>query len=439
MEAKSEARVWTQPKMAALLILGISSGMPLNLINKDLQAWMTVENVSLATVGAVSLLSLPYSFKWLWAPLLDRYVPPFFGRRRGWIVIAQALLMVATFWMSLHDPQRALFIIFVNAVVIAFLSATQDVVLDAYRTDVLSDREMGAGAALFTLGYRIALLITAGFAFMLADKLSWPTVYVLMAALFIPLMITTWRSPEPRLQVPAPKSLGEAVVKPFQDFFTRAGAMRAVIVLIFIVIYKLPEYLAQNMATPFLLKLGFSQAEIGATQGVIGLIAVIVGALAGGAAVAKIGINKSLWSFAILGAASNLMFYLLAHAGQNHTLLVLAVIVENFCLGLVNGVFVAFLMSMCNVQFSATQYALLSSLMGASRDILVSPAGKIAEITGFATFFLLALAMVIPGLLLLPFIAPWGRQVPTMAAVHTGETVPASKASTAAVKTGEKK
>lgn len=427
-QKRSAAQVWTQPKMFALLLLGFSSGLPLFLTSKTLQAWMTVEKVDLTTIGMMSLVALPYSLKFLWAPLLDRYIPPIFGRRRGWIFLAQIALLIAIVVMSLHDPRRGLQMIALNAVIIAFLSATQDVAIDAYRTDVLDDKEMGAGAAIWVLGYRIALLITGGLAFVLADRMSWPTVYILMGLLMLPAMITTWRAPEPVLHDKPPKSLGEAVRLPFQEFFQRAGTFKAIVVLVFIVLYKLPEYLAQNMATPFLLQIGFSQAEIGATQGVIGMIATIVGTLAGGAAVAKIGINKSLWVFAILGAAANILFYALAIVGKNHGLLVTAVVVENFCLGLVNGVFVAFLMSMCNMRFSATQFALLSSLMSASRDILVAPAGGVAEAVGWPTFFLIALATVVPSLFLLPIFAPWSKDVPTIAAEHTGETVSADEA-----------
>lgn len=435
---RSAVRVWTQPKMAALIVLGFSSGLPLYLTSKTLQAWMTVEGVDLTTIGAMSLVALPYSLKFIWAPLLDRFVPPIFGRRRGWIFISQVALLLAIIWMSFHDPRRGLQIVAINAILIAFFSATQDVAVDAYRTDVLDDNEMGAGAAVWVLGYRIALLITGGLALVLADHISWPTIYVLMALLVIPGMIGTWRAPEPVLHDAPPKSMTDAVRLPFQEFFQRAGPMRAIIVLVFIVLYKLPEYLAQNMATPFMLKIGFSQGEIGAVQGVIGLIATIAGTLAGGAAVAKIGINKSLWVFAILGAAANLMFYSLALVGKNHALLLASVIVENFCLGLVNGVFVAFLMSMCNVRFSATQFALLSSLMGASRDILVAPAGGIAEAVGWPTFFLISLATVIPSMMLLPFFAPWNKNSPTIAATHTGETIPADQANEA-IRTGDKK
>lgn len=418
----SMANVWTQPKMLALVLLGFSSGLPLFLTSKALQAWMTLEKVDLTTIGAFSLVALPYSLKFIWAPLVDRYVPPFLGRRRGWVIVAQLALMLAIAAMSLHDPQRGLQMLALNAVLIAFLSATQDVALDAYRTDVLSDKEMGAGAAIFVLGYRLALLLVGGAGLAFADRLSWPVVYLMMAALMGLSMIVTWRSPEPVMRDKPPQSLGAAIKLPFRDFFTRAGPVRAILVLFFIVIYKLPEYMAQNMSMPFMLQLGFSQTEVGAIQGGIGLIATIVGSFFVGALVVRYGINRTLWVSGILGATSNLLFYLLAIAGKSYPWLFTSVVVENFCLGMVNGVFVAFMMSMCSPRFSATQYALLSSLMSASRDILVSPAGAIAEAVGWPNFFLIALATVLPGLALLPFFAPWNRESPLMAAQHTGET-----------------
>jgi MFS transporter, PAT family, beta-lactamase induction signal transducer AmpG len=419
-ENKSLVRIFGQPKMAALVVLGFSSGLPFFLTNKTLQGWMTHEGVDLTTIGMMSLVALPYSLKWVWAPLLDRYVPPFLGRRRGWTLITQVALMLLIAWMSFHDPKLGIQMVALNAVLIAFFSATQDVALDAYRTDVLEEHEMGAGAGIYVLGYRIALLVTGGLAFILADHLPWHSVYLLLAALMIPPMIATWRAPEPVLLDPPPKSLSDAVRLPFQDFFRRAGAGPAILILVFIVIYKLPEYMAQQMSTPFLLKAGYSQTEIGAVAGVIGLIATIFGTLAAGVAVAKIGINRSLWSFAVLGAAANFMFYLVSISAQNHALLVASVIVDNFCIGLVNGVFVAFLMSMCNPQFSATQYALLSSLMSASRDIVLAPAGAVAESVGWSNYWLISIAMVLPGLLLLPVFAPWNRENPLFAAKHTG-------------------
>jgi PAT family beta-lactamase induction signal transducer AmpG len=433
--AKGVLRVFGQPKMAALLFLGFSSGLPFILTNDILKGWLAVEKIDLATIGLFSLVALPYSFKWAWAPLIDRYIPPIFGRRRGWIFIMQVALLIAIGAMGLQDPTNALRLLSINAFMVAFFSATQDVAIDAYRADVLEDREMGAGAAIFVIGYRIALLVSGAFAFMLADRLSWPTVYIVMALLMLPGMIAAWRAPEPVFERP-PQTLADAVVLPFKDFFQRAGVFIGVAVLLFIILFKLPDYLGASLRTPFLIQTGFSETEIGAIMGGIGLGATVVGALFGGAVVARIGINRSLWIFGLLQAASNLMYYFQATVGKNNNFLVVTMIIENFCTGLVSAGFVAFLMSLCSIRFSATQYALLSSLMSASRDIVVAPFGGVAESVGWPSYFLITLAAGIPGLLLLPFFAPWNRESPLAAARHTGETVSPEEAARLAHKAG---
>ncbi|HEY8850959.1 MAG TPA: AmpG family muropeptide MFS transporter [Gemmatimonadaceae bacterium] len=424
----SPIRIFGQPKMATLLVLGFSSGLPFYLTSKTLQAWMTTAKVDLATIGFFSLVTLPYSLKFVWAPVMDRYIPPFLGRRRGWVLITQGLLLVAIAAMSLHDPRLGLKMLAVNAIAIAFFSASQDISLDAYRTDVLQDREMGAGAAVFVMGYRVALLVTGGLALYLADSISWPTVYLLLASLMLIGIIATFLAPEPALTEPPPRTIAEAVILPFREFFQRAGVGRALLVLLFIVFYKYSDSLAGSMTTPFLLKTGFSQKEVGAVFGGAGLIATIVGTLTGGAAIGKWGINRSLWVFVVFQGLSNLTYYALALSSESHAFMTTAVVVENFGLGLVTAAMTAFLMSMCDKRFTATQFALLSSLMAASRDLLVAPAGKIAESLGWPSFFLITVSMAIPPLLLLPFIAPWSRDVPIGAAPHTGETVPAKGA-----------
>ena len=424
----SALRIFGQPKMAVLLFLGFSSGLPFYLTSKTLQAWMTTAKVDLATIGFFSLVTLPYSLKFVWAPLMDRYVPPFLGRRRGWVFITQVLLLLAIAAMSLHDPRTGLKMLAINAIAIAFFSASQDISLDAYRTDVLRDREMGAGAAVFVMGYRVAMITTGALAFFLADRMSWQMVYLVLSVLMIIGIATTFVAPEPVLSDAPPKTLVDAVVLPFADFFQRAGVLRALLVLLFIVAYKYSDSLAGSMTTPFLLQAGFSQSEVGAVFLGVGVVATIVGVLVAGAVMGTLGINRSLWIFVIFQGLSNLTYYGLSLSGKNHALMVAAVVTENFGLGLVTGAMTAYLMSMCNKRFTATQFALLSSLMAASRDILVAPAGKIAESLGWPGFFLLTVTMAIPPLLLLPFIAPWSRDLPIGAAPHTGETVPAKAA-----------
>lgn len=424
----SPFRIFVQPKMATLLALGFSSGLPFYLTSKTLQAWMTTAKVDLATIGFFSLVTLPYSLKFVWAPVMDRYVPPFLGRRRGWVLITQVLLLLAIAAMSLHDPRTGLKMLAINAIAIAFFSASQDIALDAYRTDVLENREMGAGAAVFVMGYRIAMITTGALAFFLADRIAWPVVYLVLSVLMVIGIATTFVANEPVLRDAPPRTLVEAVVLPFADFFQRAGVLRALLVLLFVVAYKYSDSLAGSMTTPFLLQAGFSQSEVGAVFLGIGVVATITGVLAAGAAIGGWGLNRALWVFVIFQGLSNLTYYGLSLSGKNHAFMVAAVITENFGLGLVTGAMTAYLMSMCNKRFTATQFALLSSLMAASRDILVAPAGKIAESLGWPGFFLLTVAMAIPPLLLLPFIAPWSRDLPIGAASHTGETAPAKSA-----------
>ncbi|HEV7836981.1 MAG TPA: AmpG family muropeptide MFS transporter [Gemmatimonadaceae bacterium] len=423
----SPFRVFGQPKMAILLLFGFSSGLPFYLTSKTLQAWMTTAHVDLATIGFFSLVTLPYSLKFVWAPVMDRYIPPFLGRRRGWVLITQLLLLVSIAAMALHDPARGLQMLAINAIAITFFSASQDISLDAYRTDVLQDREMGAGAAVFVLGYRIAMISTGALAFFLADRIQWPAVYVVLSLLLLVGIGTTFIAPEPVLSDAPPKTLVEAVVLPFADFFQRVGP-RAVLVLLFIVVYKYSDSLAGSMTTPFLLQAGFSQSEVGAVFLGVGVLATIAGVVVGGGVMAKVGINRALWIFVVFQGLSNLTYYGLSLSGKSHAFMVAAIITENFGLGLVSAGMTAYIMEMCNKRFTATQFALLSSLMAASRDILVAPAGKLVESIGWPGFFLLTVAMAIPPLLLLPFIAPWSRDVPIGAASHTGETVPAKVA-----------
>src|SRR6478672_4101950 len=400
--------------MAALLFLGFASGLPLFLTSKTLQAWMTVEGVDLKSIGLFSLVGLPYSLKFLWSPFLDRFVPPFLGRRRGWLILTQGALLLAIGAMALQNPSQALQLLAINALIIAFLSATQDIAFDAYRTDVLETYEMGAGAAVAVLGYRIALLITGSLALILADRIPWPTVYLLLAVLMAIGMVTALWAPEPELRDRPPESLRDAVTLPFIEFFQRLGAVRGALILVFIVLYKLGDALVNNMSTPFLLKTGFTQTDIGAIQGGMGLLATIVGVLAGGAVLSKLGINRSLWVFGGLQAVSNLAYLGLSQVGRDYSFMVIAINIENFCAGLGTAAFVAFLMSLCNQRFSATQFALLSSLMAVSRDILVAPAGGIVEAIGWPLFFVLSLVAALPGLLLLPVFAPWNAKAETV-------------------------
>ncbi|MEH2122694.1 AmpG family muropeptide MFS transporter [Nostoc sp.] len=405
---KSLLRIFGSPKMGALLFLGFSSGLPLYLTSQTLQAWLTKEGISLAAIAAFSLVKLPYSLKFLWSPLLDRFVPPFLGRRRGWLVIIQVALLLSIAAMAVQNPSQGLQPLIIAAVAVAFFSASQDILVDAYRTDVVEVQERGAGASIYLLGYRIAILVTGYVTLFLADRMPWQAVYLLMSLLMLVGVVSSIFAPEPVLRDRPPQTLSAAVQLPFIEFFQRHGWLQALSILIFIVIYKLGDSLLKNVSTPFLLDKGlhFTQTDI-AFPGALGIFATIIGTLAAGAIMTKIGVNRSLWIFAILQAVGNLAFFALAVVGKNFYLMLAAVNIEQFCAGLETAAFVAFLMSLCNQSFSATQYALLSSLQAFSRDILTAPAGTWAQTTGWSTFFLLTAIAALPGLLLLPFFAPW--------------------------------
>jgi MFS transporter, PAT family, beta-lactamase induction signal transducer AmpG len=380
---------------------------------------MTVEGVDLKTIGLFSLVGLPYSAKFLWSPLIDRYRVPLFGRRRGWIAAAQAALALGLLGMAMTSPKQSLTGLAFAAFIVAFLSASQDIAVDAYRSDLLSPSEMGAGAAVYVVGYRVALIVTGSLALVLADHMPWRTVYVLLAGLMLALLAATAFAPEPELRERPPESLTQAVVDPFKEFFARSG-WRGGAILLFIILYKLGDSLIGNMTTPFLLKSGFTQTDVGAIQGGIGLASTIVGALVGGAWLSSIGINRSLWIFGFLQAVSNLAYWALS-IKSSYAGMVAAILVENFCAGLGTASFVAFFMCLCDKRYSATQYALLTSLYSFSRDILVAPSGVIAERTGWPLFFLITLAAAVPGLALLPVFAPWGKKEPLGAAPHSAE------------------
>jgi MFS transporter, PAT family, beta-lactamase induction signal transducer AmpG len=441
-KAPSVLQVFGSRKMAAILTLGFLSGLPFALTDDAFRAWMAKADLNLATIGWFSLVGLPYSLKFLWSPVLDRYVPPFLGRRRGWMLVAQmglvAAVLAIAFQMSiipgLGGAQRTLWLqaLAATALLIAFLSATQDIAIDAYRTDVLEERETGAGASLYILGYRIALLLTGWIAFNLADRLGWHWVYVLMAVLVAIGSFTSFWAPEPTRTERPPDTFAQAVVQPFLDFLRRLGWKSAIYTLLFIVLFRLGDAMVAKLAVPFLgaKGIGFSDGDIGNIRQGMGLIATIVGTLMGGAALSKLGINRSLWLFGSLQAVSNVGYYILAVVGKDYLTMVLAINVENFCSGLGTAGFVGFLMTLCNARFSATQFALLSSLMAVGRDLIAGPSGGIiaqriqewmvlnpsvsknvflggSTEQGWALFFLVTLVAALPGLLLLPFFAPW--------------------------------
>jgi PAT family beta-lactamase induction signal transducer AmpG len=391
-------------RVMTMLGLGFSSGLPLALTGSTLQAWMTVEKVDLSLIGLFSLVGLPYTVKVAWSPLLDRFAPPWLGRRRGWIVISQVLLACGIALLGFSSPQRMPGLLAFLALTVAFLSASQDIVVDAYRADVLSTRELGAGAATAVTGYRLAMIVSGAMALILSDHLPWRLVYATMAILMLFNTAITFVAPEPAERVIPPRTLAEAVWQPLASYFKRSGAIE---MLAFIMVYKLGDALAAAMMTPFLLDLGFTRTDVGTVNKAFGLLSTIFGTLAGGAVIARMGINRSLWIFAFLQAFSNLAFAGLALVGKNYAAMVAAIGIENICGGMGTAAFIAFLMSLCDKRFTATQYALLSSLMAVARVLAGVPTGFMVKSLGWPLFYGVSVLGAIPGILLLPRFAPW--------------------------------
>jgi PAT family beta-lactamase induction signal transducer AmpG len=394
------AAAFRSRKIALLLALGFASGLPLALTAGTLQAWLAAENVDIVAIGWFALVGQPYTYKFLWAPLMDRYVPPFLGRRRGWLLITQLSLAAAIAFMGTLTPADSTWLLGATALAVAFLSASQDVVFDALRTDWLAREERGAGAAVSVLGYRLAMLVSGAGALILADQwLGWSATYWLMAALMAAGMLATWLVVEPELKSAAPKTLDEAVVKPFAEFFTRQGA---VALLALVVLYKLGDAFAGNLTTTFLLRgPGFSLTEVGAFNKGFGLAATILGALAGGALMAKMRLYRALLLFGVLQAITNLGFLLLAVAGKSYPLMVAVVGMENLCGGMGTAAYVALLMALCDRRFSATQYALLSALSAVGRVYVGPAAGYLVAGFGWPQFFFFTFLIALPGLALL--------------------------------------
>lgn len=396
--------VFKSRKMAALLVLGFSSGLPLYFTSKTAQAWMTLEKVDLSTIGFMSLAGLPYSLKFVWSPLVDRFPLPFAGRRLGWVVLMQALLALAVAAAFFVTPSVSLRAFAAITLFIALAGATQDIAFDAYKIEVLEKREFGAGVALSVLGYRAALIASGSLAFVAADRFGWPSAYLGAAVAFALLALSTGTFFRGEGRAEPPASFSEAVTMPFAEFFGRLGVKNALLTLVFIVIYKFGDSLVSNMSTSFLMLSGYSQTEIGAISGGIGIFATMAGVVAGGAYLSSAGIKRSLIAFGALQAASNLCYYGLFVAGKNSWLMAASMVVENICAGLGTAAFVAFIMSMCSKRYSATQYALLTSLMAAGRDVMVAPAGKMVEHMGFGNFFLLTVLLAVPGTVMVFFI-----------------------------------
>ncbi len=382
-------------RLLVMLPLGFVSGLPLALTSGTLQAWLTVEGVDLKTIGIFTLVGLPYTLKFLWAPVMDRVVPPWLGRRRGWMVLTQLCVAAGLGLMAATNPKLHPGWLAAYAVLVAFLAASLDIVFDAYRTDTLQPHERGLGAAVWVNGYRIALLASGAGALALADYVGWQMTYLAMAAIMVAGVVIVLVSPSPTFVAEAPKSLKEAVGAPLAEFFSRPTALGFLAV---IVLYKLGDAFASALQTAFLIGgLGFSSTEVGAVKG-LGIFATLLGAFVGGLLMTRSGLVRSLLLFGVLQAVSNLGFVVLALVGKDPTALTAAVVIENVTGGMGTAAFVALVMSLCDPRYTATQFALLSSLEALGRVFAGRPSADIVALVGWTQFFALTVVVALPGL-----------------------------------------
>jgi PAT family beta-lactamase induction signal transducer AmpG len=401
--------LWNR-RMLLCLAFGFSSGLPLWLSLTLVQAWMHHEGVSLSDIGLFNLTGIPYTWKFLWAPLVDRFRLPFLGRRQGWALCTQVVLTLGIAAFGLLDPVRSPGSVAVLAIVVAFFSATQDIAVDAYRRELLTDRELGLGTAMHVNAYRLASLVTGGLALVLADHLPWPTVFLCVAGFMSIGIVASLLAPDGQRTAPAPATLRQAIVGPFREFLARQDRTSAVLILAFLLLYKVGDAMAASLVTPFYLEVGFSLTEVGTVAKGTGTPALIVGLFLGGFIISRIGINKSLWIFGVLQLVSTLGYAALARIGPNIFALAGAVGFELLASGLGTAAFGAYMARATDLRFTATQFALFSGVIAIPRSVASASSGYIVEAIGFGNFFILCAVLALPGMLLLFRVAPWSRQ-----------------------------
>ena len=400
-------------KTRALLVcifLGFSSGLPLFILYNLLSAWLKSEGVDLKAIGLFALVGIPYTWKFLWSPAMDRFQLPFLGRRRGWMIATQFAVMLAVMLMGQFNPSTEIWTVVFLAAIVAFFSASQDIVVDAHRREWLTEEQMGSGTALFVNAYKLSTLVPGSLSLILSDIITWDWVFFITGLFMLPGILTTLLVSEPRLYGPAPKTLREAVVEPFNEFVNRRGWRHAMLILAFIFLYKLGDSMATALATPFYLELGFTRTEIGLVAKNAGLWASILGGILGAYWMLKTGVNRGLWIFGFFQALAILGFVILAQSGADLWVLTWVIGFEAITVGLGTAAFTAFIALETNPRFTATQFALFTSLSAVPRTFINALTGYIVEVTGWTNFFILCFALAIPGLLLLPKIAPWNKE-----------------------------
>jgi len=393
-------------KSLICIFTGFTSGLPLFILISLLPAWLRSSGLDLKAIGLFALIQFPFTWKFLWAPLFDRFSFAM-GRRRGWLIIFQLLLLLTIALAGFINPVSQLTSVAIISIVIAFFSASQDVVIDAYRRELLLDHELGLGNAVHVNAYKIASLIPGSLSLVLADFFAWNFVFIVTALFMLPGIIMTLLVSEPKLKIASPKTLKEAVIEPLKEFKNRKGLNSALMILLFIFLYKIGDSMATALATPFYLDLGFSMTEIGLIAKNAGLWPGIIGGLLGGIWMIKLGINKALWVFGFMQMFATLSFAWLASVGDNNIVLAITVGLEFFAAGLGTSAFVAYIAKTTNPSYTATQFALFTSLASLPRTLTNASTGYLVEFFGWQTFFIFCFIIAIPGMLLLYKIAPW--------------------------------
>ena len=425
MNSTSIKQALLNRRMLICIFTGFASGMPLYLLISLVPAWLRTEGVGLKEIGFFALIGLPYTWKFFWSPLLDRYrlaIPGlskfgFAGLRRGWMLVTQIGLLLSIGALGFFNPSTEIWSIAWLCLLIAFLSATQDIVLDAYRRQILPDQELGLGNSIHVNAYRIAGLVPGSLSLILADSLPWQTVFMVTAAFMLIGIVMTLSIAEPKADARHPTTLNQAIVDPFKEFFSRQGVQQACLILAFMLLYKLGDSMATALATPFYLDMGFTKTEIGLIAKHAALWPMIVGGILGGILMLKIGINRALWLFGLVQIISILGFALLARVGEGLWLLGLVISFEYLGVGLGTAAFVAFMARSTHPAFAATQLALFTALTAVPRTVASSFTGIIVEGVGWENFFYVCTLLAIPGMLLLFKVAPWNRE-------NGGETAP---------------
>jgi PAT family beta-lactamase induction signal transducer AmpG len=389
--------VLASPKMLAIMILAAASGYPNQITESALQAWLKDSHVSNTTIGLMSYVALPYLLKPLWAPFVDRFPLPFLGRRRGWILVTQVILALAIALFALQDPAVALLPVAVCAVAITFFSATQDIAFDAYRTDVSLPAERGPAAAATNLGYRTAAWLASAVALLVADRFGWRLAFLILAGLMLLFCISSWQAPEPAETPPLPRSIRESVVTPLKELLASPGAATLLLVVL---LFKIGDAFAMKLFTPFMLDVGFTKTELAVIVKSLFTAGALVGAVLGGVLMVRLGLLRSMLIFGISQAVTNLLYCALALAGKNYALMVTAVVIEHVAGAMGNIALVALIMALCDVRYSAFQYALLSSIALLPRYGLGYPAGWVADHGGWYVYYVVSFVAALPGLLI---------------------------------------